>query len=373
MTTLGEGHAPSAPLTADERAALQRRVLRVLQAGQIVGAVAMASATTVGAFVIQDLLGDETAWTGLATAAATVGAAAMSQSLARRMSRSGRRAGLQLGYATAATGALVAALATELRWFPLFLIGLFLYGSGSASNLMARYAASDLAEPEERASAMSKVVFATTFGAVWPMLADARRARWRAMVRARDLHRAVVAQRSAPRRGDGERRCLTVRSADRHRWAAPGARPVTAGADLRGGGHDPSTPGRDLGLGVDGDLPRSDGGRHGDDAGAHEAARPRDDEPVRGVVAHRRDVRSPLVGRFADRCGRLMTIQVGAILLVASTAMGRAVRRCRTAAVPGALGAGPGLELRADRRVEPARRRGAGEQPGLGPGTAISA
>jgi MFS family permease len=46
-----------------------------------------------------------------------------------------------------------------------------LFGNGQAANLLARYAATDLAEPTERSSAMSYVVFASTFGAVFgPLL-----------------------------------------------------------------------------------------------------------------------------------------------------------------------------------------------------------
>ena len=40
---------------AEERSRLQRRTLRVLTLGQIVGAAALASAITVGAFVVQDI------------------------------------------------------------------------------------------------------------------------------------------------------------------------------------------------------------------------------------------------------------------------------------------------------------------------------
>ena len=50
-------------------------------------------------------------------------------------------------------------------------VGLFLYGNGQASNLLARYAATDLALPEHRGRAMSRIVFASTFGAVFgPLL-----------------------------------------------------------------------------------------------------------------------------------------------------------------------------------------------------------
>ena len=42
------------------RAALQQRVVRVLALGQAVGGVALASAVTVGAFVVQDILGHDT-------------------------------------------------------------------------------------------------------------------------------------------------------------------------------------------------------------------------------------------------------------------------------------------------------------------------
>ena len=149
-----------------DRAALQRRTLRVLTVGQLVGAAALASAVTVGAFVVQGILGQETPWAGLATATVTTGTAFMSQLLARRMARNGRRPGLQLGYGLAVVGGLVAGLGAEREQLVVFLPGLFLYGSGQAANLLARYAATDLAEPEERSRAMSRIVFASTFGAV---------------------------------------------------------------------------------------------------------------------------------------------------------------------------------------------------------------
>jgi MFS family permease len=158
--------APPANLTAAERAAIQARVLRVLTGGQIVGAAALGAAVTVGAFVIQDLLGQETPWGGIATATVTTGTAFLAQSLSRLMRRRGRRPGLQLGYALAATGGLVAAIGAERELLGVFLAGLFLFGSGQASNLLARYAATDLAEPDHRSRAMSRVVFASTFGAV---------------------------------------------------------------------------------------------------------------------------------------------------------------------------------------------------------------
>ncbi len=153
-------------LDPDERAVVQRRVLRVLTAGQIVGAAALASAVTVGAFVVQTILGHTTPWAGIATATVTLGTAFMSQVLSQVMGRKGRRPGLQLGYLLAAGGGLLSAIGAERSQLPLFLVGLFLLGSGQASNLLARYAAADLAAADERSRAMSRILFASTFGAV---------------------------------------------------------------------------------------------------------------------------------------------------------------------------------------------------------------
>jgi len=153
------------------RVALQRRVLRVLVGGQIVGAAALGASVTVGAFVVQDILGAETSLGGIATATVTTGTAIMSQVLARMMSVGGRRLGLQTGYLLAALGCLVAVVGVERSSLIIFLVGLFLFGNGQAANLLARYAATDLAEASERSSAMSRVVFASTFGAVFgPLL-----------------------------------------------------------------------------------------------------------------------------------------------------------------------------------------------------------
>ncbi|HUP75571.1 MAG TPA: MFS transporter [Acidimicrobiales bacterium] len=157
---------PEPVLDPASRAALQHRTLRVLAVGQVVGAAALASAVTVGAFVVQGILGQETPWAGVATATVTIGTAFMSQMLSRRMRNRGRRSGLQLGYGLAIVGGLIAAFGAEREHLAVFLVGLFLYGNGQAANLLARYAATDLAEPDERSRAMSRIVFASTFGAV---------------------------------------------------------------------------------------------------------------------------------------------------------------------------------------------------------------
>ncbi|NDD62113.1 MAG: MFS transporter, partial [Actinobacteria bacterium] len=140
--------------------------MRVLVGGQVIGAAALGASVTVGAFVIQDILGAQTPLGGLASATVTMGTAFMSQMLSRVMMKHGRRVGLQSGYVLAATGGVVAAVGVEKLSLVWFIAGLFLFGSGQASNLLARYAATDLALPDERSRAMSRVVFASTFGAV---------------------------------------------------------------------------------------------------------------------------------------------------------------------------------------------------------------
>ncbi|MBU6201550.1 MAG: MFS transporter [Acidobacteria bacterium] len=139
----------------------------MLVAGQIAGSAALAAAVTVGAFVIQDILGQDTPWGGLASATVTMGTAVTSQVLSRIMSGRTRRIGLQTGYLLAIVGGCTAGAGAEFRSLPLFLVGLFLFGNGQASNLLSRFAATDLAEPDQRARAMSRILFASTFGAVF--------------------------------------------------------------------------------------------------------------------------------------------------------------------------------------------------------------
>jgi len=56
---------------------------------------------------------------------------------------------------------------------PLLLVSLFVYGAGTATNLQARYAGTDLATPSTRGRAISVALVSTTAGAVaGPNLVD---------------------------------------------------------------------------------------------------------------------------------------------------------------------------------------------------------
>jgi MFS family permease len=154
----------TAPRSADV-AALQRRTLRVLLSSQVLAGAGLAAGVTVGALLAQDMLGS-TGLSGLPAALLTLGSAAAAMGVGRLSQRSGRRPGLAVGYFVGAVGGAGVVLAAALDSVPLLLVSLLLYGSGTATNLQARYAGADLAAPERRGRAVSTVLVATTLGAV---------------------------------------------------------------------------------------------------------------------------------------------------------------------------------------------------------------
>ena len=144
---------------------VQQRTVRVLVAAQVLGGAAIGVGAAVSPLLAKEILGDDT-FAGVAFAALTFGSALAAVPLSRVMSRRGRRPGLVRGYVTATAGAGAAVIAAQIESFPLLLAGMVLMGSGTAANLLARYAGADLATPEHRARAISTVVWATTIGAV---------------------------------------------------------------------------------------------------------------------------------------------------------------------------------------------------------------
>ena len=155
-----------------ERARVQRRTLLVVVLGQVLGGAGLAAGVTVGALLAQQMLGTA-GLAGLPVGLFTLGSALAAYLVGRVSQRSGRRAGLALGFFTGGLGALGVVLAAAVDSVPLLLVSLFVYGAGTATNLQARYAGTDLARPEARGSAISVALFSTTFGAVaGPNLVD---------------------------------------------------------------------------------------------------------------------------------------------------------------------------------------------------------
>lgn len=155
-------HATS---TTAHRRALQRRVVRVLALGQVLGGVGVGATLALGALLVTEVSGSP-AWSGMAATMNTLGAALLAVPLARLARARGRRISLSTGAVTAMAGASVTIGAAVLSSFPLLLVGLALLGAGSALNLQSRFAATDLAPDETRARDLSLVVWSTTIGAV---------------------------------------------------------------------------------------------------------------------------------------------------------------------------------------------------------------
>ena len=152
------------PVSAD-RATLQRKVVRSLVLSQVLGGVGMASGIAVGALLAEELSGTE-ALAGFGSTSQVLGTALLTIPVARATAARGRRVGLRLGLTVAFVGAALVLAAALLRSFPLFVVGMFLFGGGTTANNQTRYAAADLASPAHRGRDLSIVVWATTIGSV---------------------------------------------------------------------------------------------------------------------------------------------------------------------------------------------------------------
>ena len=153
------------PSTPPDHSPLQRRVVRVLIIGQILGGIGMGATLSLGALLAAQLSGSS-AWSGMAATMSTLGAALVAVPLARLAQARGRRRSLATGSVIAGAGAVLAITSVAVDTFPLLLLALMLLGAGSATNLQARFAATDLASVRFRARDLSIVVWSTTLGAV---------------------------------------------------------------------------------------------------------------------------------------------------------------------------------------------------------------
>ncbi|WP_223200046.1 MFS transporter [Paenibacillus sp. 37] len=169
MTNNTQSHAEHYEL----KKRLYKRSLFVVVLSQIFGGAGLAAGVTVGALLAQDMLGTESL-AGIPSALLTLGSAVAAFIIGRFSQRYGRRIGLAGGFLTGGFGAIGVIVATVHNSIFLLFISLVIYGFGTAANLQARYAGTDLANPNQRAKAISISMVSTTFGAVaGPNMVDA--------------------------------------------------------------------------------------------------------------------------------------------------------------------------------------------------------
>ncbi|WP_258000303.1 MFS transporter [Bacillus sp. Marseille-P3661] len=158
--------------SSDKQQQLYKRTLIVVVISQIFGGAGLAAGITVGALLAQDMFGTESI-TGIPTALFTLGSAGAALLVGRFSQRFGRRTGLTVGFLAGGIGAIGVVISALMNSILLLFISLLIYGAGTATNLQARYAGTDLANSTQRAKAISMGMVSTTFGAIaGPNLAD---------------------------------------------------------------------------------------------------------------------------------------------------------------------------------------------------------
>ena len=143
----------------------QRKVIRTLSTAQILVGVGTSGTAAAGSLLVTSISKSESL-AGLTQTMGVLGAAIMALPLAKLTQIGGRRLSLMSGYLIGVVGAILAIVGGTHRVLYLMLSGAFLVGAASASGYQARFAAIDLATPENRSRNLSFVVWGSTVGAV---------------------------------------------------------------------------------------------------------------------------------------------------------------------------------------------------------------
>ncbi|PRT23170.1 MFS transporter [Bacillus wiedmannii] len=151
--------------TEEQQQKLYKRTLIIVSISQMFGGAGLAAGITVGALLAQQMLGTD-AYAGLPAAMFTMGSAVAAFFVGKLSQKHGRRIGLSAGFIVGGLGAIGVVGAALTNSIILLLVSLLIYGAGTATNLQARYAGTDLANKKQRATAISITMVMTTFGAV---------------------------------------------------------------------------------------------------------------------------------------------------------------------------------------------------------------
>ena len=148
-----------------DRATQQRKVIRTLSTAQILNGVGTSGTVAAGSLLVTSISKSESL-AGLAQTTTVLGAAIMALPLAKLTQIGGRRLSLMSGYLVGVIGAVLAIIGGTHKVLFLMLAGAFMVGAASASGYQARFAAIDLATPENRSRNLSFVVWGSTVGVV---------------------------------------------------------------------------------------------------------------------------------------------------------------------------------------------------------------
>ena len=148
-----------------DREAIYRRTIRTLMTSNGFGFGGFLAVFAVIGLLTSEMTGSDRL-AGVPVAASTLGSAIAAAPLALRSRRRGRRFGLGFGYIVAIAGGAVAFLAAQAGLFWLLVAAMVFFGVGNASNLQHRFAAADLADDDKRGRAIGSVVWVGTIGAV---------------------------------------------------------------------------------------------------------------------------------------------------------------------------------------------------------------
>jgi MFS family permease len=149
----------------DKQSQLYKRTLIIIVLAQVLGGAGLAAGITVGALLAEDMLGTDS-MAGIPIALFTLGSAVAALFIGQLSQRFGRRVGLATGFIAGGIGALGVVVSAIINSIILLFVSLLVYGAGTATNLQARYAGTDLATKRQRGTAVSIAMVATTFGAV---------------------------------------------------------------------------------------------------------------------------------------------------------------------------------------------------------------
>jgi MFS family permease len=145
--------------------AAARRIATTLFVTQSLASAGLIANATINPIIGARLSGQD-ALAGLPGTLLLIGAAGAAYPAGLLMQQLCRRPGLALGFVVGAVGMAVGGFAVVAHAFLPFLLGLLLIGAARGVIDQSRYAAADAQLPENRARAISMVVFAGTVGAV---------------------------------------------------------------------------------------------------------------------------------------------------------------------------------------------------------------